>query len=212
MGFSHRGALPDPYPPYQTCHWRFQYWVCCGVLNDVLELLAQALHDEGYLDLRDAFVDATSAPAKKGGLCVGKTKGAKGSKIMAIADRCGLPVAVHFESATPHEVGLANATLGARFVKKAPVRLIGDNAYDSDKLHEELAQRNMELVAPHPRTRNRKTQDRHHMPRYRRRWKVERLFAWLHNFRRIVVRCDRIQEHFLRMLHLACCLILIRRL
>jgi hypothetical protein len=44
------------------------------------------------------------APAKQGGARVGNTKGGEGSKIMAIADRKGLPVAVHVESATPHEV------------------------------------------------------------------------------------------------------------
>jgi len=48
--------------------------------------------------------------------------------------------------------------------------------------------------------------------RYRRRWKVERLFAWLQNFRRIVVRYERFAENFLGMLHLACCLILLRGL
>jgi hypothetical protein len=65
---------------------------------------------------------------------VGKTKRGKGSKIMAIADRRGLPVAVHVESATPHEVTLVHATLARRFVRQQPVRLTGDNAYESDSL------------------------------------------------------------------------------
>jgi Putative transposase of IS4/5 family (DUF4096) len=82
--------LPERYPSYQTCHRRFQQWV----------------RDQGYLDLQEAFIDGSFAPAKQGGACVGKTKRGKGSKIMAIADRQGLPVAVHVESATPHEVTL----------------------------------------------------------------------------------------------------------
>ena len=124
----------------------------------------------------------------------------------------GLPVAVHVESATPHEVTLVNATLAETLVRKVPERLIGDNAYDSDKLDVELAQRGVELIAPHRRNRKRKTQDGRPLRRYRRRWKVERLFAWLQNFRRIVVRYERSPENFLGMLHLACCLILIRGL
>jgi transposase len=95
--------LPDRYPSYQTCHRRFQHWVRAGLLRSILEILAQALHDEGYLDLQEAFIDGSFAPAKRGGACVGKTKRGKGSKIMAIADRHGRPVAVHVESATPHE-------------------------------------------------------------------------------------------------------------
>jgi transposase len=60
--------LPDRYPSYQTCHRRFQDWVRCGVLKDILSVLAEALHDEGYLDLRDAFIDGSFAPVKKAGL------------------------------------------------------------------------------------------------------------------------------------------------
>jgi transposase len=32
--------LPERYPPYQTCHRRFQRWVKEGVLSRVLEALA----------------------------------------------------------------------------------------------------------------------------------------------------------------------------
>jgi len=55
---------------------------------------------------------------------------------MAIADPQG-PVAVHLESATPHEVTLVQATLAQRFVNQLPVRLIGENAYESDRLDAE---------------------------------------------------------------------------
>ena len=78
---------------------------------------------------------------------------------MAIADRRGLPVTVHVESATPHEVTLVHATLAQRFVKPFPVRLIGDNAYESDRLDADLARRGVELIAPHRRTRTSRTQD-----------------------------------------------------
>lgn len=61
-----------------------------------------------------------------------------------------------------------------------------------------------------PQRPQRKTQDGRPLRRYRRRWKVERLFAWLQNYRRIVVRYERHSENFLGMLHFACCLILLR--
>jgi transposase len=126
--------LPDRYPSYQTCHRRFQEWVRCGVLKDILCVVAEALHDEGYLDVQEAFIDGSFAPAKKGGNCVGKTKRGKGTKIMAIADRHGLPVAVHVESATPHEVTLVKATIAQTLVRKRPEHLVGDSAYESDQL------------------------------------------------------------------------------
>jgi hypothetical protein len=50
---------------------------------------------KAILDLQETFIDGSFAPAKQGGASVGKTKRGKGSKIMAIADRRGLPVAIH---------------------------------------------------------------------------------------------------------------------
>src|SRR5215471_18936794 len=73
-------------------------------------------------------------PGEKGGSKVGKTKRGKGTKIMAVADRSGLPVAVCIDSASPHEVKLVESTLIEMIAPEAPENLIGDNAYDSDRL------------------------------------------------------------------------------
>lgn len=130
---------------------------------------------------------------------------------MAIGDRHGLPVAVHVASASPHEVTLVDATLAARFLKELPTRLIGDRAYDSDRLDQHLAtDYDIELIAPHNPIRRSKTQDGRPLRRTRRRWKIERLFAWFHNFRRIVTRWERYPDNFLGMIHLASAVILLR--
>ncbi len=131
---------------------------------------------------------------------------------MAITDAFGLPVAAHVESASPHEVKLIEATIDSSFTQYAPDKLIGDKAYDSDKLDDQLLnERGVELVAPHRKGRKKpKTQDGRKLRRYRRRWKVERLFAWLQNFRRLVVCYEYHVENFLAMVHLGCVKILLR--
>jgi len=102
-------------------------------------------------------------------------------------------------------------TLDKRLVDEQPKRLIGDRAYDSDPLDEKLAQRGILLIAPHKSNRKKpKTQDGRVLRRYRRRWKVERLFAWLQNYRRILVRYDRFLENYLAFVHLACIIIFLR--
>lgn len=131
---------------------------------------------------------------------------------MAVADRNGLPVSVCAESATPHEVKLAMPTLLQMVVPDAPQNLIGNNAYDSDHLDAELTFYGIEVIAPHRRNRKNSTQDRRRLKRYRRRWKIERLFAWLQNFRRLVVRYEHHVENFHGMLQLASSLILLRHL
>jgi transposase len=102
---------------------------------------------------------------------------------MAVSDCHGLPVSICVESATPHEVKLATSTLVQMVIPDAPRNVIGDNAYDSDKLDAELRYYGIEVIAPHRSNRGIKTQDRRRLRRYRRRWKIERLFAWLQNFR-----------------------------
>ena len=121
---------------------------------------------------------------------------------MAVADRHGLPVAISIESATPHEVKLAESTLVQMVIPELPQNLIGDNAYDSDKLDTRLRSYGIELISPHRSNRKNRTQDLRRLRRYRRRWKIERLFAWLQNFRRLVVRYERYAENFLGMLYL----------
>ena len=148
-------------------------------------------------------------PGQKGGDCEGKTKRGKGTKIMAMADRSGLPLAAHVESASPHEVTLVEDTLEARFLDELPDRLIGDKAYDSDGLDEQLKEDGIEMIAPNRRNRK-KTQDGRPLRRYKRRWKVERLMAWLQNYRRVVVRWDFYPENYLGFVQLACSLILLR--
>ena len=92
--------------------------------------------------------------------------------------------------------------------------MIGDRAYDSDPLDRCVQQRyGVQLIAPHKILRVAPaTQDGRGLRRYRRRWKVERLFAWLHNFRRTVIRWEYYPENFLGMVQLACAIILLRHL
>jgi len=98
-----------------------------------------------------------------------------------------------------------------RLLDEKPERLIGDRAYDSDPLDEKLAAQGILLIAPHKSNRQKpKTQDGRELRRYRRRWKVERLFAWLQNYRRVLVRYDRFLENYLAFVHLACIVIFVR--
>ena len=130
---------------------------------------------------------------------------------MVVADHAGLPLAVHAASASPHEITLVGETLLQSFVVEQPIRLIGDKAYDSDPLDLELAESGIELIAPHKSNRVKAaTQDGRRLRRYRRRWKIERLNAWLQNFRRIATRFDYYVENYLGFVHLGCIKILLR--
>jgi transposase len=143
---------------------------------------------------------------------VGKTKRGKGSKLMVIADAHGLPLAVHTASASPHEVSLVEATLDETVTVGRPERLVGDRAYDSDPLDQRLALHGIELIAPHKCNRKKAaTQDGRSLRRYKRRWKIERTFAWLNAFKRVITRWDRCIQRYTAFVHLALSMILLRR-
>lgn len=204
--------LPQCYPNYKTVHRRFQQWCRNEVLRAVMMDLANALRDEGAVDESECFIDATFASAKGGGDQVGKTKRGKGTKIMAIVDRHGLPLAVSTHAANHHEVTLVQLSFDFYMIEAKPDNLIGDRAYDSDKLDEELRAEGIEMIAPHrSNRRKKKTQDGRRLRRYERRWIVERFFAWIQWQRRLLVRWEYYAENFLGFVQLASIRILLRQ-
>jgi len=156
--------LPLQYPPYQTCRRQFQQEARDGTLERVLRTLAEDLSERGGLDIRGASIDVTFRGAKKGGSGVGKSRRGKGSKLRAVADRHGLPVAARVTGASSHEVTLVEPTFDAAWVGKVPEKLIGDRACDRDPLDRRLAEeRRVELIDPIGATANvrpRRTADR----------------------------------------------------
>jgi transposase len=139
---------------------------------------------------------------------------------MVVVDGQGIPLGSTLASASPAEVKLAEQTLNAINVprkgkgrpKKRPARLIADKGYDSDPFRKRLKNLKIELIAPHRRNRKKpKTQDGRKLRRYKRRWKVERTFAWIGNFRRLVVRYEHKITMYQAFFHLACLMITLNR-
>ena len=91
--------------------------------------------------------------------------------------------------------------------------LIGDKAYDSDPLDASLRDRGVEMVAPHKKNPKKPaTQEGRRLRRYKRRFKVERFFSWIEDFRRLVVRWEYHAANYLGFVHLACIRMLIKYL
>src|SRR5262245_4976170 len=153
LAILHTGAqwhmLPQSYPNYKSVHRRFQTWCSNEVLRRVLTDVANELRDEGALDEAECFIDATFVMAKGGGAHIGATKRGKGMKIMAIVDRHGLPLSVSTHAANHHEVRLVQLCFDFYMIAAKPANLIGDRAYDSDPLDEELRKDGIEMIAPH---------------------------------------------------------------
>jgi len=203
--------LPQCYPNYKTVHRRFQPWCERAVLRNIRTLVANTLREDGVIDERESFIDATVASAQGGGDDIGKTRRGKGVKILAIVERQGLPLSVSTHAAHHHAVTLMHLSFNFYMLEDKPAPLIGDRAYDSDGLDADLTQDGVNLIAPHRSTRKLKTQDDRHLRRYQRRWLVERFFAWLQWKRRVLVRWEYYATNALGVVQLASITMLLKQ-
>ena len=140
---------------------------------------------------------------------------------MVVVDGQGIPLGSQLVSASPGEVTLAESTLQKISVPQArgglpktrPLRVIADKGYDSDKLRWNMLKRGIVLISPHRQGRKKPSlNDGRQLRRYRKRYKIERTFAWLGNYRRLLVRYDHDIKMYQAFFHLACLLITLRHL
>jgi transposase len=153
---------------------------------------------------------------EKGGSETGPSpvdRGRNGSKHHLLVDATGIPLAWTLTSGNRHDVtqliALVDAVPPVRGLvgrpRRRPDRISADRGYDYDKYRRQLRQRGIT-----PEIARRNTGHGSGLGRYR--WVVERTFAWLHQFKRLLVRYDRRAEIHEAFLAIGCCLVCYRRL
>jgi transposase len=205
--------LPPEFGSKSTVHRWFQRWVREGVFETLMRDAGRLVEERGQYKLYECFVDGTFSKARGGGDGIGCTRVGKGVKIMVLVDARGLPVAVDTMSAAPHECTLVQGLFDFMLTQGPPERIVGDKAYDSDRLDEAMAVEGVEMIAPHRSNRKPEnvTQDGRPLRRYARRWTVERTIGWFQNFRRLCIRWEKSTKLFQGFLHLGCALLLLKK-
>jgi len=216
--------LPREYGAPTTVWRRLKRWGDEGVWEYIWRVALATLDRRGVLDWSMAFLDGSFAPAKKGGDQVGLTKKGKGTKWMLVIDGNGLPLGFHLASATTAEVKLAERTLDTVSVprprgrpKQRPEKLVADRGYDSSAFRRTLRQRGIRMCIP-PKRRPKHWKPKRGRPLvarkddYRQRYKVERSFAWLGNFRRLLVRWEHLSSVYRSFFTVGVLLICLRRI
>lgn len=209
--------LPARYPPYQTCHRRFQTWVRAGVLDRVLPALAEDCRDRGHLDRSEGVIDAPVVVATTGGR-EGPPHAGHGQqdpgtgrpRWAACRPRRGqcFTGGGHARRAAPRP--LRHRRAPGTPDRRPGVRLRPARS-GARRSAQERAVWGMELSAPHRRKRRKATTPAGQpLRRYRRRWTIARLNAWLQNYRRVLGRWERQRETCRGFVQLACMRILLR--
>lgn len=169
--------------------------------------LHQALLDElgsqSLIHWSRAVLAGASVRAKKGGDVTGPSpvdRGKPGSKIHAISDRAGLPLAVGVSAANTHDSEalkpLVNAIPAIPAIRsrrgprrRKPAKLHADKAYDIPALHTWLRRRGIIPRIARKGLNSSTTLGKH-------RWVIERSIAWLLGYRRLTIRYERKATHF----------------
>jgi putative transposase len=134
-----------------------------------------------------------------------------------LVERVGVPLAVTSSGANRHDMRQTAETLDALVITRPdpqllPQHLCLDLGYDYDDSRQAAEERGYRLHIP---ARGLDTScpvqgDPARHPA--RRWVVERTQAWLHKFRKLLVRYERKTANYLGLVHLACALIVARKL
>jgi IS5 family transposase len=133
-------------------------------------------------------------------------------KLELAVDARGRPLAIVAAPADEAETRLADPVIAAVAGELPPGAVVlADRGYDSDDLRGRLRRRGLRLLAAHRRNRTRsRSNDGRRLRRLRRRWVVERTFAWLKTYRRVAARCEHYSFLFHGFAQLACLAIAVR--
>jgi transposase len=215
--------LPREYGAPTTVWRRLKRWGEAGIWERIWRAALAVLDRQSQLDWTMAFLDGSFAPAKNGGDKVGLTKKGKGTKWMLVVDGNGLPLGFHLDGANRAEVRLAEETLDTIRVarplgrpKQRPEKLVADRGYDSSTFRHMLRGRGIRMCIP-PKRRPKNWKAKRGRPvvarkeDYRLRFTVERSFAWLGTFRRLLIRWERLFSVYLGFFTLGVLLLCVRR-
>lgn len=216
--------LPREYGAPTTVWRRLKCWGETGVWERLWRVSLVALDLHGQLDWSMAFLDGSFAPAKRGGDKVGLTRNGKGTKWMLVVDGNGLPLGYHLDSAACAEVRLAERTLQTVSVarprgrpRQRPEKLVADCGYASRVFRQALRRRGIQmcispqwLPAKWLAHRGRPVVAR--KDEYRLRYKVERSFARLGNYRRLLIRWEHLCSAYESFFTVAVLLVCLRRI
>jgi transposase len=202
--------LPREYGSPKTVYNRFVRWSRRGIFVKIFQVMADKKLEKAaeeksrilMLDSTHIKVHRTAASLKKKGSeprAIGRTRGGLNSKLHVICDGNGKPLRLFLSAGNMNDID------GARqFLADFPSGkyLLADKAYDANWFRKELQQRN--IIPCIPEKCNRKIIHGHDAALYKKRHKVENMFAKLKDWRRIAMRFDRCAHTFFSAINIAC--------
>ena len=137
-----------------------------------------------------------------------------GTKRSILTDEKGLPLSVVLSGANTHDIKLLEATLDKIVISRPaacerhPQNLCLDAGYTGSTQSIEVRH-----YTAHIRPRGEERKEIKHNPDFKaRRWVVEVTHSFFNRFRKLLVRFEKKAQNYLALIHLACAIIVWRKL
>ena len=217
--------LPPCYGSKSTVHEHFQHWASAGVFAEIFRLNAKKYQELHGIHWEWQAMDGAlvQAPVRGQPVCLEDEalernptdRGRSGGKTHVHVDQNGIPLGVTLVGANIHDSRLVSSTLATDILPRPeptpehPQNMCLDKGYDYARVEQELAGH---AYIPHIRRIGEEKVADGEKIHPARRWVVERTSAWMKGFRAIRTRYSCKAKNYLAMIHLACALILSRKL
>lgn len=218
-------CIPACYGSKSAIHEHFQKWVADGVYHKIFQTLLKKYDEDIGIEWEWQSMDGflVQAPVRGQTVCLGEEalgrnptdRGRSGCKGHVHVDANGIPVGVIVEGANVHDSRLVSSTLAADAVErpkpteKSPQHICLDKGYDYKRVDLELAEHSLRN---HTRRIGEEKLEDGEKKHPARRWVVERSNAWLKGFRAVRTRYFCQAQNYLAIIHLACAIIIFRKL
>jgi transposase len=199
--------LPSAFGPWKSVYDRFRAWTRNGLWTAIMVGLSTAARDEEHLMIDSTAMRVHAHGANPAGgqaaQAMARSRSSLSTKIHMASDALGYPLGFILTGANVSDCDQAQPLLRALLQPQAHV--IMDKGYDSDAIRAYVNQLGGVAVIPPKANQVKKPACDEHL--YKKRHRIENLFAMLKKHRRIATRYEKLHTTFAAMVTLACILV-----